>query len=331
MPLAAPKSLSRQFSQERIVFAIAAGLFAAFSVFLDGFATAANLFSLVQAVAVIGSLGVAMSIVILGRGIDLSLVATMTMPVAWFTVQVQGGGDVATAALLSIGMAAAIGLLNGWLVAYAEVPGIFATIGTGAIVYGAVQFFLVPTDVIPLPAQLAWLNRLAMGRLFGIVPNTIVFSALLCLLAALLLRMTAFGRFIYAVGDNPQSAKTVGINVRPLVLLQYVLASVIAVLVGFMLVGTVNSANTRLFNSTLIYDVILVVVLGGVGLSGARGGIKNVIVGTLLVGILINGMTIMNLSYVAQNLLKATVLLLAIILDTLLNPRDEQVSQQGDI
>jgi ribose transport system permease protein len=77
--------------------------------------------------------------------------------------------------------------------------------------------------------------------------------------------------------------------------------------------------------------VLLVVVLGGIGLSGGRGGVRNVLVGTMLVGILLNGMTILNIGYTTQNLIKSIILLGAIIIDTLINPRDEQTAQQGDI
>ena len=81
----------------------------------------------------------------------------------------------------------------------------------------------------------------------------------------------------------------------------------------------------------MIYDVILVVVLGGIGLSGGKGSIRNVIVGTLLIGILLNGMTIMDMQYTMQNLIKSLILLGAIILDSFLHPRNEETAQQGDI
>jgi ribose transport system permease protein len=77
--------------------------------------------------------------------------------------------------------------------------------------------------------------------------------------------------------------------------------------------------------------VILVVVLGGIGLSGGRGGVPNVIVGTLLIGTMLNGMTILNVSYSAQNLIKGVILLAAILADSFINPRNEETAQQGDI
>ena len=108
-------------------------------------------------------------------------------------------------------------------------------------------------------------------------------------------------------------------------------AALIGCFAGLVLAASVNSMPTRIFNSTLIYDVILVVVLGGIGLSGGRGGVVNVVIGTLLIGTLLNGMTILDVSYSAQNLVKGVILLIAILIDSFLNPRNEETAQQGDI
>jgi ribose transport system permease protein len=320
----------RFLNQERIVLAAAVALFVLFSIFLNGFASPDNLFSLIQAVTIIGVLAVAMAALIIGRGIDLSMIAVLCMPVAWMVVQTQNGVPLGTAFLWALGSSVVVGLLNGWLIAYAEVPAIFATIGTGIATYGAFQFFLVPMDVASFPPQIQWLSHFWLGRLLG-VPNTVIFFVFILLLGWISFRYTKIGRFIFAMGDNPVAARIAGIPVRPVIMLQYLIAAVIAFLAGVVLASTVASANTRLFNSTMIYDVILVVVLGGIGLSGGKGSITNVIVGTALIGIIVNGMTIMDLSTNAQNLIRASILLLAIVVDSLINPRDEQISQQGDI
>ena len=88
--------------------------------------------------------------------------------------------------------------------------------------------------------------------------------------------------------------------------------------------------NTRIVNSTLLYDVILVVVLGGISLSGGKGGVRNVIVGTLLIGTLLNAFTILDVNSEVQNIIKGVVLLAAIVLDNWLHPRDEETARQGD-
>ena len=158
----------------------------------------------------------------------------------------------------------------------------------------------------------------------------IVFAAT-GLLAYLFLRYFTPGRFIYGMGDNPTTARITGIPTRPMMVVQYVLIAVIGLVAGIVMATAVSGMNTRLALSTMVYDVILVVVLGGIGLSGGKGGIRNVIVGTLLIGILLNGMTIMDLTFTVQNILKSVILLAAIVVDTILNPRDEQTAQHGDI
>jgi len=119
--------------------------------------------------------------------------------------------------------------------------------------------------------------------------------------------------------------------VRPLVVPQYVFSSLVGYAAGLIMATGVTLMNTRIVNSTLLYDVILVVVLGGISLSGGKGGVRNVIVGTLLIGTLLNGMTIMDIQYTGQNVIKSVILLIAIVVDSVLNPRDEQTAQQGDI
>jgi ribose transport system permease protein len=133
------------------------------------------------------------------------------------------------------------------------------------------------------------------------------------------------------MGENYLAARITGIPTRPMIVIQYVLSSVIAFIAGIVTAAAVTSMNSRVVNSTLIYDVILVVVVGGIGLSGGKGGIRNVIVGTLLIGILLNGMTILDIPFTLQNLIKSAILLVAILVDSAINPRDEQTGQQGDI
>jgi ribose transport system permease protein len=116
-----------------------------------------------------------------------------------------------------------------------------------------------------------------------------------------------------------------------MIMLRYAISALIALAAGLLTASSLLSINTRVVNSTLLYDIILVVVIGGIGLSGGRGGIRNVLVGAMLIGIMLNAMTIIDIPNIYQNLIKSIILLLAIVIDSLLNPRDEQTTQQGDI
>jgi ribose transport system permease protein len=315
--------------QQGIVFAVFAALFAVFAVFLPGFFTAANMLTLLQNVAVLGILGLAMAIVVIGRGIDISLVAALAVPPGLVLQMVQDGHSLPVSLAAAFALTATFGLVNGWLIAYAEVPSLFTTLASGLFLAGLGQASLFSLDVVQWSPGLDGFERLGQGNLFGI-PMPIIMFALSCIAVALL-RQTRIGAYIYAIGDNPFAARVTGIPTRPIIVLQYVLAATIGCVAGLVLAASVNSMPTRIFNSTLIYDVILVVVLGGIGLSGGRGGVVNVLIGTLLIGTMLNGMTIMDVSYSGQNLVKGVVLLAAVIMDSLLNPRNEETAQQGDI
>ena len=191
------------------------------------------------------------------------------------------------------------------------------------------QSQLAPQETVPDPRPRTRTTGARLLRTLAESPEAGVIIA--CVVVFVVLRQTRWGAYIYAVGDNPYAARVTGIPSRPIIVLQYVLAALIGCFAGLVMAASVNSMPIRIFNSTLIYDVILVVVLGGIGLSGGRGGVVNVIVGTLLIGTMLNGMTIMDVPYAGQNLIKGVVLLLAVITDTFLNPRNEETAQQGDI
>ena len=320
----------QRISQQMIVFTIFVLLFIGFALFLPGFFAASNLLGLLQNVAILGILGLAMAVIVIGRGIDISMVAVLAVPAGLVLQMVQDGHSVPVAILAAVALALVFGLVNGWLIAYAEVPSLFTTLASGLFLAGLGQVAFFRLDVVSWSPQLDALAFVGRGTLLG-VPMPVVMFALVAIGVSLFLRRTRLGTYVYAIGDNPFGARTTGIPTRPVIVLQYTLAALIGALAGFVMAASVNSMPTRIYNSTMIYDVILVVVLGGIGLSGGRGGVVNVVIGTLLIGTLLNGMTILDVSYSAQNLVKGVILLIAILIDSFLNPRNEETAQQGDI
>jgi len=321
----------RYLNQERIVFLLTVLLFVIFASTLHNFLAADNILSLIRSVAVLGILGLGMLIVVLGRGIDLSLVAIMAISVAWAMQLIGEGMPVYTALTAGLLFAIGVSLFTGILVAYAEIPPLFATLAMATFIYGFGRAHLiVGTDVVYMPKNMGWIVSLGQGKFVGI-PMPIIVTGCVALVVFLFLKYTKIGNFIYAIGDNLAAARISGISVRPMLVLQYVLSGSIAFIAGIITATSVEAMNTRVVNSNMIYDVILVVVLGGVGLSGGRGNVRNVIVGTLLIGVLMNGMTIMDVQYTVQNVIKSLILLFAIVIDSVVNPRDEQTGQQGDI
>jgi ribose transport system permease protein len=311
-------------SQLTIVFALLVLMVSAFALFLPGFAKPDNLIALLQNVAILGILGLGMAIIVIGRGIDLSMVAVLSVPAGLILQMVQDGHSVLVALVAALAVALLLGLINGWLVGYAEVPSLFTTLASGLFLAGLGQVAFFRLDIVQWSPQLNTLSWIGRSTLLGVPMPLIMFGGVAALVS-LFLRRTRPGWFIYAIGDNPFCARTTGIPTRPVIVLQYVLAALIGAFAGIVMAASVNCMPTR------IYNVILVVVIGGISLSGGRGSVVNAIIGVLLIGALLNGMTLLDMSYFAQNLVKGVILLIAILTDSFLNPRNEETAQQGDL
>ena len=146
---------------------IAILLFIAASFSLPGFFTSDNIVSIVRSVSVLGILALGMAVVIIGRGIDLSAVAVMAMSVAWYLQLLGTGWADSQALLLVLAGVLTIGLLNGFLVAYADVPAIFVTLSSGSFVFGYVRSQLITQDAVPVPAG-HWIEALGNIRFLSV-------------------------------------------------------------------------------------------------------------------------------------------------------------------
>jgi ribose transport system permease protein len=165
--LSRTRSAPLQLSQGEIVLGIAVLLFVVFAVTLRGFLAPDNLLALVQNVSILGILGLGMAVAIIGRGIDLAIVTTMTMSVAWVLSLAGQGEPPMIAVLAGLGFTAAVGAIMGVLVAYVEVPAIFATLAMASVVYGFSRLFLVGADLIYIPPDAQWTRSFGLPAVRG--------------------------------------------------------------------------------------------------------------------------------------------------------------------
>ncbi len=321
------RSLSR-LSQEQIVAGITVLLLIVFALVLPGFSSVANLLGLVRSISILGILGLGMGLIVISRGIDLSEVAIMAGSWCVALIANQHGLPPFWTAVLAFAVALSVGLANGVMVAFVEAPALFVTLATSFVIYG-VAYWIAPVYVVYAPQNAPALVFAGRGTLFGIPMPIFVFAAAALVMHAFLSR-TSIGRFIYAQGDNPEAARLSGVALRPLIVLEYLLVAALAWLAGLVWIGQTGSMQMTIVQSTQIYDVILVVVLGGISLVGGRGGVLSVVVGCALIGTLLNAFTIMDVNSEVQNIMRGIVLLAAIILDNWLHPRDEETARQGD-
>ncbi|WP_244485114.1 ABC transporter permease [Bradyrhizobium tropiciagri] len=316
-------------TQTTAVLAMCAALIVVFSIFLNGFLTLGNLFALARNISILGILALGMAVVVIGRGLDLSQVASFAASTAIAIILMNSGYATPVALFIGFVMAIAIGFLNGFLISVIEMPPLLTTLASSLAVLGVVRTTAVQHYVVYLSKGHDEFLRLG-GNVWGGVPISILIFAATAVVVHLFLSRTVIGRFVYAHGDNPDAARQTGLPTRPLTMIEYALCAAIGYIGGVVMVAQTALMHLQVAESTIIFDVIMVVVLGGVSLVGGRGNVMSVIAGTLLIGVLLNGMTIMDMDVQTQNIVKGIVLLIAILLDSRLHPRDEETSKQGD-
>lgn len=316
----------------RVVAAATLALIVVFGIVIDGFATLGNLRVVLTNSASLAILSCGMAVVIISRGLDLSLIAQMVAGATIFGILISNGVAAPVALLVAIVAMLAIGLLNAWLIAYVEIPAMLATLASAMFMVGMLRFAILRGEFLLLLPK----SNPTVAFLAGeIAPGLSVTVALMCATLAatwFLLERSTAGRIVYAMGDNFLSARLAGLPVRTTCMVVYVFAAMTALVAGLIMAAASGAVDFRtVTNGTLLFDVILVVVLGGIPLRGGRGGVMNIVVGVALVAVLRNGMTLMDFTTQTQDMLKGLVLLTAIVTDNYLNPRDAETDTVGDL
>ena len=317
---------------ERVVAVAAVVLIVFFSVVIDGFATLGNLSVVLSNTASLAILGSGMAVVVISRGLDLSLIAQMVAGATIFGILISNGVAAPLALVVAIFAMIVVGALNAWLIAYVEIPAMLATLASAMFMVGLLRFAILRGEfLLLLPKSDPTVTFLAGEVVPGVSISVVLMAATLAACWFLLNRTTA-GRIIYAMGDNFQAARLTGLPVRTTIIVVYLFAGMTALVAGLIMASASGAVDFRtVTNGTLLFDVILVVVLGGIPLRGGRGGVRNIIVGVALIAVLRNGMTLMDFTTQTQDMLKGLVLLTAIITDNYLNPRDTETDTVGDL
>ncbi len=300
------------------------------SVTLKGFFSLGNFFALLRGVSVLGVFSLGMGIVVIGRGIDLSQLAIACACAALSIVMIDAGFPLIVCLGTCLLIACILGVLNGFLVSIVEIPALFATLASGLLIVGIARSAYVQHYVVYLTEGHNDLLSLG-GNVAGHVPIPVIVFIVCALVVHLFLSRTVLGRFIFGHGDNADAARLTGIAVRPLTMVEYALSAGIGYIGAMIMVSSSGMMHLRIAEGTFIYDVILVVVIGGISLVGGRGGVMCVVAGSLLIGVMRNAMTIMDMDSQTQNIIMGFILLLALVADSYVNPRDDETAKQGDL
>jgi len=292
-------------------------IIAAFGVLSPGnFLSAGNLTNIAQNVSIWAVLAVGMTFVIITAGIDLSvgsvLVASSVVSAKVMEAMGDNGWGTALVGLtLAIVVGIFWGLLNGFLVAKANVPSLIVTLGTLSVALGAAQIFTGGLDIRSAPAVLQ--DNIGYGRLAGIPAITLI-ALVVVVVGGVMLHKTRFGRYTYAIGSNEISARRVGINVDRKLIQIYAWAGGLAGLAGLLSLaqyGTTTIAGQSLTN----LNVIAAVVIGGTSIFGGQGSMFGSMVGLFIPAVLQSGFVIVGVSPYWQTVAVGSILIAAVYVD----------------
>jgi fructose transport system permease protein len=279
----------------------------------DRFLTGPNLSLILQQVMVVGLLAIGQTLIILTAGIDLSCGMVMALGGMVMTKFAADFGlhPIATMAC-GIAVTAAFGLINGLLITKIKLPAFIVTLGTMNIAFAVTQIYSGAQTVTDLPPTLTALgNTFNFGAEFSY--GTVLMVALY-VAAWFVLRDTAPGRHLYAVGNNPEAARLTGIPVGRVLIGVYVIAGIFYGIAAMLSVARTGVGDPQA-GQTENLDAITAVVLGGTSLFGGRGIILGSLVGAVIVGVFRNGLTLMGVASVVQTLITGILVILAVAAD----------------
>ena len=282
-------------------------------------------------VSIVGLLAVGMTFVILTAGIDLSVGSLLALCGLAAAAVAKGGlenrfsvgagaeaagygWELALLAALAVGLAG--GFLQGFAITRLKVPPFVVTLGGMSAFRGAALLVAGGGPISGFAPDYTWWGQ---GRI-GPVPVPVIIFIAFAILAHVVLRYTRYGRQVYAVGGNPEAARLSGLNVRRVTLSVYVIMGFFAGLGAFVLSARLNSSEA-VAGTGYELTVIASVVIGGTSLFGGAGSIFGTVIGTILIGVLLNGLVLMNVSSYIQQIIIGIIIVLAVAFDTFAKSR----------
>lgn len=274
------------------------------------FLSVTNLFNVFKQITVAGIVGCGMTFVILTGGIDLSVGSILGLSGVLASGVLASTGNTAVAVAVSLTVGIACGAVNGFFVSVCGIPPFISTLGMMTLLRGVI---LVYTKGSPIPIKSDAYKFFGKGSVAGI-PVPVIILIIVFLLAHYILTQTSYGRSVYAVGGNREAARLSGIRVKTSEFLVYTLNGLMCGMAGLILTARLGSAQST-SGTGIEMDAIAAVILGGTSLSGGVGFVLPTVVGAMIMGIIDNILTLMNVNPHATNIVKGAVILIAVLVD----------------
>lgn len=274
------------------------------------FLSVSNITNVFTQVSVNAIIAIVMTFVILTGGIDLSVGSTLAISGAVGASIVKSTGNVFLAIIVAAVIGIAVGLINGLLVSKGKLQAFIVTLATMTIFRGATLVFTDGTPISKLPEAFV---KIGNGKL-GFMPIPVIITIIIAIIAVYALSQTRFGRYLYALGGNEDASRLSGINTDKIKTLVYVVSGFASAIAGVIITSRIGSASPNA-GTGFELDAIAAVVIGGTSLAGGEGTITGTLIGALIIGVLNNGLNLMNVSPFYQSIVKGLVILIAVLLD----------------
>jgi fructose transport system permease protein len=279
-----------------------------------------NFSLIIQQVMVIGTLAIGQTLIILTAGIDLSCGTAMALgSIVMTKMAVDNNVPPLLAILLGIATCMLVGFVNGGLVVGLAMPPFIVTLGTFSICFALTHIYSNDETISGLPRTLTWL-----GESFQIGDTAVTYGSIVALglfvFFWFVLTQTTWGRRVYALGDNPEATRLMGVPVRRQLLMVYVVAGAVYGIAALLLIARTNVGDPNA-GQTDNLDAITAVVLGGTSLFGGRGTIIGTLIGALIIGVVRNGLVLMGVAATYQVLITGILVILAVAVDQIARKR----------
>jgi ribose transport system permease protein len=289
----------------------------ALSILSPAFLTVNNIINVIRQVSIYGIMAVGMTFVIITGGIDLSVGSMLAISGAICAGMLKAGSPILLAVLATLAVGTACGLVNGLFITRARITPFVVTLGMTSIARGLT---LIYAKGYPISGFSSDFRIIGGGYVAGI-PIPIIIFILIVTIAYIVLTQTRLGRYTYAIGGNEETVKLSGINSKNYKTLVYVISGATAAVSALILTSRLNSAEP-IAGIGYDMDVIAAVVIGGASLSGGRGSVWGTFVGSLLIGVINNGMNLLGISPYFQQVVKGLIIIGAVWLDQLRGKQD---------
>lgn len=284
------------------------------SLLSNRFLTASNQINILRQATINGIISVGMTLVILTAGIDLSVGSVLALSAVIGADLLKRGIPVPVAVLAALGVGALAGLVNGIIITRGKIPPFIATLGMLTVARGLTLLYTGGQPFTGFPSDF---RQIGAGVL-GPIPTPIIIALLVFVGVSIILGWTRYGQYIYLLGDNTVAARLAGVNIEFVTVMVYVASGLCAALAGLILIARLDSAQP-VIGMGYEFNAIAAVVVGGTSFFGGEGTLFGTLLGTLLIETLGNGLNLLNVSPLWEQVVKGLVIALALLAYKALN------------